>query len=100
MKEEILARLQNALDSSVGLFREGTDHAGLDELLHSVEDLEIVLDAYPGEASLPIDAILPAYRKLLEYMWNRDITGMTDLLEFTICPLWMEQAGRCGTVCR
>lgn len=105
MKEEIrtnrLLRYRDALQSSVALFREGKDHAGLDALLNSVEDLESVLDIYQctGEACVPIDTILAAYRRLLECMRHQDITGMTDLLEYTIYPLAMEQEERRGEAC-
>jgi hypothetical protein len=98
---EINTRYQNTLNASIALFREGKDHAGLDALLHSLEDLESLLDTYQctGEACLAIDKILPVYRKLLEYMRNQDITGMTDLLEFKIYPLSMEQIERCDEGC-
>lgn len=106
MKEEIRSceintRYRDAVNASVALFREGKDHAGLDALLHSIQDLESLLDRYrcTGKECLEIDKILPVYRELLEYMRNQDITGMTDLLEYTIYPLSLAQAGRDDEVC-
>ena len=98
---ETNTRYRNTLNSAVAFFREGKDHAGLDALLHSVEDLESILDTYQctGKACLPMDTLLPVYQKLLLYMRNQDITGMTDLLEYTICPLSMAQFGRCDEGC-
>ena len=97
---KINTRYRNTLNASVAFFREGRDHPGLDEFSHCVEDLEILLDIYQctGKACFEIDKILPVYRKLLECMRNQDITGMTDLLEYQLYPLAMEQAGRSGEV--
>jgi len=98
---EITARYRDAVNTSVALFRQGKDHGGLDALLHSIEDLECLLNQYQctGDASLPVDAILPVYRQLLECMQNQDITGMADLLEYTICPLSTVLPGRCEEIC-
>ena len=96
---KINTRYRDAVNASVTLFREGKDHAGLDALLHSVQDLETMIEGYQytGQTCLPVDTILPVYRKLLECMRNQDITGMTDLLEYELCPL--TAAGRCGERC-
>lgn len=99
---ETNCRLQNTLRSCVSLFREGKDNLGLDALVGSVEDLECILDILQctGETDFEPGGTLHACRRLLDCMKNRDVTGVTDVLEFTIIPLSELWAARCDTICR
>ncbi|WMJ83321.1 hypothetical protein ACS3UN_09610 [Oscillospiraceae bacterium LTW-04] len=100
--EETNCRLHNTLQSCVSLFREGEDNRALDALLDSIEDLERILDIFQcAEATdFGLDNILWGYRKLLKCMQNQDVTGMTDLLEFTIIPQLKAWEARCNVICR
>lgn len=100
--QEANCRLHKTLKSCVSLFREGEDNRGLDALLDSVEDLARILDILEctEEAGFKTQEMRDACQKLLEYMINRDVTGMTDLLEFTIIPLSETWAARCNAKCR
>lgn len=100
--KETSRRLHKTLKSCVSLFREGEDNSGLDALVSSVEDIERILDILEctEETAFETQGMLHACRKLLEYMQNRDVTGMTDLLEFTIIPLSETWVARCDAICR
>lgn len=89
-------RLLNSWQSSVSFFRQGEDQSGLDALLDGIEDLECMLDSIgcTGEAGLITANLLPNCRQLLTHMQNRDVTGLTDLLEFTLVPLLKIWAAR------
>lgn len=100
--QETCRRLDKTLKSCVSLFRQGEDNSGLDALVGSIEDIERILDILEctEETAFETQEMLDACRKLLEYMQNCDVTGMTDLLEFTIIPLSEGWAARCDAICK
>jgi hypothetical protein len=92
---EKLIEYQRALLFSVESFRNGEDHVGLDALLAGMEYLDDLLEVYLslGKPEAITDEILSALKNLYDAMQNRDITGMTDILEFEIEPVtkkWLE----------
>lgn len=92
-------RLQASLQSAVRHFRNGEDRAGFDDFSNSMEDLESVIDTVRvfGGAEADFDRMLPAVRQLLDCVRNQDVTGITDVLEFTVYPLskeWMKGRDR------
>ncbi|SDI30884.1 hypothetical protein [Alteribacillus bidgolensis] len=93
--QDRLDRLERAILSSVKQFRLGNDHLGLDHFLHSIDDLEILIECqqYSGEPQGHLDKIIIILDKLYEAMKNKDVLAMTDLLECKLYPL-MNQWGR------
>lgn len=68
----------------------------MENFLSSIEELEklITLDQDSDEPKIDLDRLLPAMRGLYFYMRNQDITGIADLLEYTVYPLsqeWFEE---------
>ncbi len=87
-------RFREALRSSVGYFRRGEDHSGLDEFLNSLDDLESILDYLQcvGEPEIELEEMLEALKELPAYLRGQDVTALTDALEFAVYPLaekWM-----------
>lgn len=94
-----LCRFKNAcsgchdsLLSSIGHFRKGEDHKGLECFLNSLDDLEKLPELFQlsGKPVETIEKLAPVARSLYEYMQNQDIVGMTDLMEFTLCSMVKE----------
>lgn len=100
--QETTRRLNKTLKSCVSFFKEGEDNRGLEALIGSVEDLERILDILKctEETAFETKGMFNACQKLLEYMQNRDVTAVTDLLEYTIIPLSETWAARCEAICR
>jgi hypothetical protein len=90
-------RLQELLQTAVGHFRSGEDTAGLDSFLSAMEELDVVIEAdrKSRQPQINLDQLLPAVRGLYFYMQNQDITGITDLLEYTVYPLTKEWLKGC-----
>jgi len=82
-------RFQNSLRSSIEHFREGNDQLGWDNFQNSMEDLENLLEfeQYFGDAKCDIQKITTALQSLYLCIQNKDVIGMTDVLEFTLYPL-------------
>gem|GEM_PF-1179570 len=91
LKTEI-ERLQEFLQATVGHFRIGEDAAGMEDFLSTMEELERAVETNRNSRQPRIDLnqLLPAVRGLYFYMRNQDITGITDLLEYTVFPLTKE----------
>ena len=88
-------RLLNSLFSTVEHFRSCRDHWGMDGLLKSMDELEILLACCPHSAKMnrKMEEMLPHLQALHGCMRNQDITGMTDTLESRLYPLtkeWVE----------
>lgn len=76
--------MKNSLLACVEQFRNGEDQTGLKTFLNSMEDLQIMLDSLLQTADM--EKLLRALRMLSICMKNLDITGMTDVLEFSLYP--------------
>jgi hypothetical protein len=81
--------------SAIEHFRTGNDQLGLDNLLNSMVDLENLLEFEYSADGLcnKMDKITPVLRDLCRCIKNQDVTGLTDVLEFTLYPLtteWIE----------
>ncbi|MDF2656098.1 MAG: hypothetical protein K0R19_2572 [Bacillota bacterium] len=73
---------------SVQAYREGNDVLGLAAFLSSMDDLEQLFElnwrSDMSESALP--GIVPILRELKNRIKNQDIAGITDLMEFVLCP--------------
>lgn len=94
------SRFLTALFSSIECFRKGEDHSGIDYFLNSINDLEALVESYKpssGNLNRNFEKMIPAVRTLQVHMHNQDMTGMTDVLEFTLYPLakgWIEECDK------
>jgi len=82
-------RLHNSLRASIQHFREGNDQLGWDNFQNSMEDLQNLLEfeQYFGDLNYDIPKITTDLQALYVCLQNKDIIGMTDVLEFTLFPL-------------
>lgn len=89
---KISGRVQKSLISAVEAFRIGEDHRGLDEFISLMNDLESMIEVGQilGAEALDYNKLAPVLEALSVCVGNRDITGMTDLLEFSLYPLAKE----------
>ena len=94
--QETCRRLSRTLLSSVEYFRHGDDSAGLDDFICAVTDLEDLLTLYQcaGEPVVRLDSLLTALSAVHACILNQDITGLTDVLEFSVYPHIDEWTGR------
>jgi hypothetical protein len=86
---DIVLRLQNSLLSTIERFRRCEDSSGLECFLHSLQDMEILFDtgkAY-GIPGFILDSIKKSLQSICNLIKNQDITGLTDVIEFELCPL-------------
>lgn len=75
---------------SVECFRAGRDREGLRLFLDGTGGLKRLLDsgcALPGETLSELES---AGQRLLSCVENTDVAGLTDLLEFSLCPALRE----------
>lgn len=93
--KKISGRFHHTLFSAIEDFRTGNDHQGLDGFINAMDDLESLLemDQSQGTQELRLDKVLPVLEALSACAENRDITGLTDLLEFTLYPIAKELIG-------
>ena len=91
LKEEN-EHLQKFLRTAIGHFRNGEDANGIEDFLNGVEELERVveIDQDSQQPKIDMNQLLPLVRELYFYIQNQDITGITDLLEYTVYPLTEE----------
>ncbi len=96
--QKIRTRFDNSLFLTIEEFRKGKDHQGLDGLFNSMDDLECLLEINRsfGAQKMKLDGLLPILQELCERIKNKDIVGMTDLLEFTLYPMVKELTGEDG----
>ncbi|MVB09689.1 hypothetical protein CAFE_03540 [Caprobacter fermentans] len=85
-------RLLKFLEAAVGHFRVGEDNEGMDSFLNAMEELEhaVETDRLSREPQIDLNRLLLPLQRLYLSMRNRDITGLTDLLEDTLIPLTNE----------
>jgi hypothetical protein len=97
-RKKIRNRFYRSLQSATEEFRKGNDHQGLDGFLNCMEDLESLLDINRsvGADKIELDGVLPILQELFTRIENRDITGMTDIMEFSLYPMVKELAGADG----
>lgn len=81
-------RLPELLQAAAECFSGGDDRTGLENLLTAVEKLEktVETDQHSLQPKIDILSLIPIMKDLYYYMRCRDITGITDLLEDTLCP--------------
>nr|WP_319488716.1 hypothetical protein [uncultured Caproiciproducens sp.] len=96
LKTEI-ERLQEFLQATVGHFRIGEDAAGMENYLSTMQELErtVETDRNSRQPRIDLNKLLPVVRKLYFFVKNQDITGITDLLEYTVFPLTKEWLKGC-----
>lgn len=94
---EALTRLLGSLQAGVVHFQNGEDQAGLACIFDSLDDMEHLLDLCRslGEPAIPPEKGMRALQKLDDLLQNRDITGLTDYLEDTVCPAVQSLTGEC-----
>ncbi len=82
-------RLADTLERCCAHWRKGEDQEGLEMFLYGMEDLEALLAAVASEGEPFADApeLKDTLRALDAAAKNRDITGMTDVLQYRLCPL-------------
>lgn len=80
--------LHDSLLAAIDHFQRGEDSPGLDSLLNSLEDLNNLMNLYEclGEPAIDPELFLPALREMYRCMQDRDVVGLTDLIEFSIYP--------------
>ena len=85
-------QLQKFLSASIAHFRNGEDTDGIEGFLSGMEELERVveIDQDSQQPKIDMNQLLPLVRELYFYIQNQDITGITDLLEYTVYPLTEE----------
>lgn len=69
--------------------QQGEDADGIEELLSAASELEKLVESDQNSARPYIDLnlLLPPIRTLCFYIQNKDIAGIADLLEDTLCPM-------------
>ncbi len=89
LSEKRYERLTNSLLSTIEQFRNGNDHLGLDYFLNSIVDLEILLalNSFMGEEKQLLDMIIPVMEKVYLCLQNKDVVGLTDILEYKLFAL-------------
>ena len=75
--------------------RRGEDGKGIEDLLSAVSELEKLVenDQNSLQPRIDIQRLLPALRTLCFYIKNKDIAGISDLLEDVLYPMagkWMK----------
>ena len=88
-------RLRGLLQTASAQFQSGEDAEGIEGLLSAVSELEKLVenDHDSLQPQIDLSRLLPAVRTLYSYIKNRDIAGITDLLEDVFCPMtgeWMK----------
>ena len=91
-------RFHYALLAAIKDFRSGNDRKGLDEFLAAMEDLEMLLETnlFLGGESIKTKRSLPILEEISVQIKNKDVVGLTDLLEFTLYPIVKELAEENG----
>jgi hypothetical protein len=91
-------RLQEFWEAAVEHFRIGEDNEGMDSFMNAIEELEhaVETDRLSQQPEIDLNRLLPPLQRLYFSMRNRDITGLTDLLEDALIPLTSEWRKGCG----
>lgn len=79
--------LKVILLETIADFRSGHDISGLNAFFTTIEDIEniILISIYLDELEF-VDVLLPVARTLHDAVCNEDVTGLTDILEYTFLP--------------
>ncbi len=98
MFTERTEHLLDALEAASLQLRGGEDAAGIESILHAIAELEDLVETDQNTMQPHIDlaALLPAVRMLHFYIQNKDIAGIADFLQDTLCPLtgqWLKGSG-------
>ncbi|MDF3003182.1 MAG: hypothetical protein K0Q48_3301 [Bacillota bacterium] len=79
--------------AAVSAFRSGNDSLGLELFGCSMEDLEQLFELnWRSILERDFSSIVPILQELLNRINHQDMTGMTDLMEFVLCPAVKELA--------
>lgn len=89
-------RLETSLASCAAHFRRLEDAEGLEALAAGTDDAEHLLDLCRamGEPAFSAEKALALLRGVRELLANRDIAGLTDYLEYHVCPSLNALAGK------
>ena len=86
--------LRQSLTEAIGYLRDSNDRKGLEAFQCGIDDLEdVVQTLILMKDAEKINEVIPYVRMLDEAANNRDITGMTDILEYKIHPLAEKWSG-------
>lgn len=82
------SELLDCLCSAIREFRNCEERAGLDFLIDSLNTTEnlLALCRCLGKPGIQPDDMIPALQETYRYLQNQDITGLTDFLEYQVCP--------------
>lgn len=86
--DQISDRYHRTALAAVAAFRSGDDSHGLELFGCSMEDLEQLFEVNwrSGLMGRNLNDIVPILQELLNRIYHQDIIGITDLVEFILCP--------------
>lgn len=90
--------LNGLLKKASAQLRRGEDDEGIKSLLYAIAETEKLVenDQNAMQPHIDLAALLPAVKLLYFYIQNKDIAGIADFLEDTLCPLPGQWVKGCG----
>lgn len=86
--------LEEAMTSLIENWRYGNDHVGFHHFIQMLQLLEDLvnnhLDRFEEKSAGELIGLVPIVQGLHQFVQNRDVIGMTDLVEFHLLPFIRE----------
>ena len=84
-----MKQINESISETIENFRKSNDCEGIDCFLKCMNELEseVLNDKYPKLVQNQMDRINEIMQLILMKIKNKDVTGLTDILEFRLSPL-------------
>ncbi|OEF98885.1 hypothetical protein BHF71_02865 [Vulcanibacillus modesticaldus] len=87
---QLLEEFTQKMTITINNWRNGNDQQGLQNFTQGMQILENILKFYPNEQKndpIILSELRFLLEKLLVYLQNKDLIGITDTIEFELLPL-------------
>ncbi|HDT6579393.1 TPA: hypothetical protein QFT23_005685 [Bacillus cereus] len=79
-----LERLDHISTSCVVNWKQGNDAGCYEDFIRTLEQLEFMVDCHSDRLTERKEGLLSLVKELYQYVWNKDMIGIIDLLEYEL----------------
>jgi hypothetical protein len=90
-----LERLEHIIASCIVNWKQGNDAGCYEEFIRTLEHLELMVDFHFNSLMERKEGLLSIVKELYQYVWNKDMIGIVDVLEYELKPFIYEWRQSC-----
>ncbi|WP_044748390.1 hypothetical protein [Bacillus alveayuensis] len=87
---QALERLEHISASCIVNWKQGNDAGYYEDFIRTLGHLEFIVDFHFNSLMERKEGLLSIIKELYQYVWNKDMIGIVDVLEYELIPFIYE----------